>query len=201
PRRHPEPATPPPPRAAGGSPDNPGPPTGTPAATFARALSTLQRESGLSHTDLGAAARVDRSYISRIVIGERLPSWKVTRRFADACGADPEELRPLWDAARGYRPTRPGHLGALLRGMHLASGLVGADLLHARTGNQVSIDEINGLLAGTRTADWPTVEGLVTAMRAEPATVRPLWEAATTPHVPQSLPPTPGLTTYAHHFG
>ncbi|MEU9998090.1 helix-turn-helix transcriptional regulator [Streptomyces sp. NPDC050848] len=182
--RHPEPAPTPQPAAEGGSPDHRALPTTTAGATLSKALSQLQRETGLTFTALGDAAGVSRSYISRVLTGERTPSWKVTRRMAEACGADPDELRPLWDAARGYKVAQPSSLHAALRGMHLAAGHIDTEELCARTGNALTGEEVTGLLHGTRTADWPTVSALVTALRGQPDTIRPLWQAATTPTSP-----------------
>lgn len=177
--RHPEPG---PPRQApiGGAPGQPSTPaasTTTTAATLSRALSQLQRESRLTYTVLGEAAGVSRSYVSRILSGERAPSWKVTQKLAEACGADPDDLRPLWEAARGYRVASPGNFHAALRGMQLAAGNLRPEELSARTGHTLTKDQVAGLLHGTRTADWPTVSTLVTALRGQPDTIRPLWQA------------------------
>ncbi|MEU6987380.1 helix-turn-helix transcriptional regulator [Streptomyces sp. NPDC046324] len=192
--RHPEPAPAPQPAAEGGSPDLSTLSTTTPAATLSKALSQLQRETGLTFTTLGDAAGVSRSYVSRVLTGERTPSWKVTRLIVEACGADPDELRPLWDAARGYRVAQPSSLHAALRGMHLAAGHVDTAELCARTGNTLTGEEVTGLLHGTRTADWPTVSTLVAALRGQPDTIRPLWQAAAAPAGGLSLSDRGGAT-------
>ncbi|MEV6048399.1 helix-turn-helix domain-containing protein [Streptomyces xanthochromogenes] len=180
--RHPIPASPPPPRAAGGSPGRPGPPTDTPAATLTRALSHLHRESGLTFRALAEVVRVDPSYVSRIMTGERTPTWKVTRTIAAACGGDPEELRPLWDAARGYHVAQPHSLHAALRGLHLATGHLSPDALCARARQPLFQDDVVAVLSGTQVPDWPVIDRLVTALGGEATAIRPLWEAASDHH-------------------
>lgn len=40
------------------------------------------------------------SYLSRILSGERVPTWNLTRKFARACGADPDVLRTVWESEK-----------------------------------------------------------------------------------------------------
>ncbi|MEV7091198.1 helix-turn-helix transcriptional regulator [Streptomyces sp. NPDC093085] len=175
--RHPEVASPRPRRPAGGTGGMDGSAPGQgPAAILTSALSHLQRISGKTHKTLALDARVDPSYISRILSGERMPSWKVTRCMTLSCGGDPAELRPLWDAARGYRVARPSTLHAALRGLHLAAAQPTVDHLHTRT--RLPAADITAALHGGRLPDWPTVKGLVTALHGQPESIRPLWDAA-----------------------
>ncbi|MCM2393764.1 helix-turn-helix domain-containing protein [Streptomyces albipurpureus] len=199
-RRHPEPA----PRSTESPPADTSLPD-SPAKLFSQAMSRLHRESGLTFTALGEAARVDRSYVYRVVAGERLPSWKVTRRLARACDVDPGDLRPLWEAARGYRVTRPGNLHAALRGMNLAAGHLTPETLASRANYAVTQADVTGLLAGTRLTNWRKVTDLVTAMGGSPDLIRPLWEAASAhpgPTVSCFHPTTtPADTPFAAMFG
>ncbi|MDX3854010.1 helix-turn-helix transcriptional regulator, partial [Streptomyces sp. AK02-01A] len=184
------PAPAPPSRPEGGFSDTDnGPPTRGPAATLASALSHLHRVSGKSIRVLSEETGISPSYASRVFSGERLPTWKVTRKLALACDGEPDELRLLWNAARGYRVVRPTSLSAALRGLHLAAALPEPDVIRARAGNTLSLEDITSMLNGSRIPDWPRVDHLVDALRGEPETIRPLWEAA---H--QSLPPTTGIT-------
>ncbi|MFE1383486.1 helix-turn-helix domain-containing protein [Streptomyces sp. NPDC058740] len=177
--RHPAPGPPrrPPVDAAPGTPS---PPSTTPASALAMALSTLQRQKRPSYSTLGAAAGVSRSYVSRIFSGERIPSWPVARTITVECGGDPEVIRPLWEAARGYRLAQPSSLHAALQGMQLAAGNIPSEELSARTG--LAEQRVAGLLHGTQTADWPTVSTLVTALQGQPETIRPLWQVAQGAH-------------------
>ncbi|MFF8604179.1 helix-turn-helix domain-containing protein [Streptomyces sp. NPDC015232] len=184
--RHPEPGPPrrPPIDAAPGTPS---PPSTSPASTLAMALSTLQRQNKPSYSTLGAAAGVSRSYVSRIFSGERIPSWSVARKITLACGGDPEVIRPLWEAARGYRVAQPASFHAALQGMQLAAGNIRPAELSARTG--LAEQRVVGLLHGTQTADWTTVSALVTALRGEPDAILPLWQLSQ-----RSSPPHHGTT-------
>ncbi|MFB9558605.1 helix-turn-helix domain-containing protein [Streptomyces roseoviridis] len=185
--RHPEPG---PPRRppADAAPGTPSPPSTSQASALAKALSNLQRQNKPSYSTLGQAAGVSRSYISRILSGERIPSWPVTRKITIACGGDPEVLRPMWEAARGYRIAQPPDFYAALRGMQLAAGNIRPQELSARTG--LAEHRVTGLLRGTDTADWTTVSTLVTALRGEPDAIRPLWQATQRAH-----PGWPGSTS------
>ncbi|RRR83166.1 XRE family transcriptional regulator, partial [Streptomyces sp. RP5T] len=40
------------------------------------------------------------SFMSRILSGERVPTWTLTRKFAQACGADPAVLRTVWESEK-----------------------------------------------------------------------------------------------------
>ncbi|MFB7454956.1 helix-turn-helix domain-containing protein [Streptomyces sp. NPDC056194] len=195
--RAPEPPSPRTPTPEGGAPgtlSTPAAPTTTPAATLSKALSQLQRESKKTFSALGDQAGVSRSYISRVLTGERTPSWKVTRAIAIACGADPDVLRPLWEATRGYHVVQPSSLHAALRGMQLAAGNLAPAEVSARTGNSLSQDEITGILHGTRTPDWTTVRTLVTALNGQPEVIQPLWHAAQ-PRAATPMTAAPGLPT------
>ncbi|MFE4492443.1 helix-turn-helix domain-containing protein [Streptomyces niveus] len=174
--RHPERTPRRPLRPAGGTGSADGGPPGRPGAILASALSQLQRTSKKQHKVLASEARVDPSYISRILSGERVPSWRVTRRFVVSCGGDPDEVQPLWNAARGYHVVQPTTLHAALRGLHLAAAQPPIDLLRART--HLSTDDITAALQGDRLPDWPATDRLVTALQGQPETIRPLWNAA-----------------------
>ncbi|WP_030694421.1 helix-turn-helix transcriptional regulator [Streptomyces globisporus] len=192
----PSPRTPTPEGGAPGILSTPAAPTTTPAATLSKALSQIQRESKKTFAALGDQAGVSRSYISRVLTGERTPSWKVTRAIAIAiaCGADPGVLRPLWEATRGYHVVQPGSLHAALRGMQLAAGNLAPAEVSAHTGNSLSQDEITGILHGTRTPDWTTISTLVTALNGQPEVIQPLWHAAQ-PRLALPTTATPGLPT------
>ncbi|MER8233242.1 helix-turn-helix transcriptional regulator [Streptomyces sp. NPDC094049] len=178
---HPGPARSAPVGGAPGQPSAPVPASMSPASSFARALSHLQRQNSPTYAVLADAAGVSRSYVSRILSGERTPSWRVTQRFVETCGGDPEVVRPLWEAARGYRVAQPTSLPIALRGMQLAAGNICPGELSARTGHLLSEHQVLGMLHGTQTPDWTTVKTLVTALRGQPETIQPLWQATQLP--------------------
>ncbi|MFI1018890.1 helix-turn-helix domain-containing protein [Streptomyces sp. NPDC020965] len=134
---------------------------------------------------------VDRSYLSRIVSGERSPSWNVTRELALACDADPVEPRPLWDAARGLTAAQPTGFHAALRGMNLAAGRPTPTTLRTRTGNALSEADVTGLLNGTHVTEWPLVARLITAVGAHTDTIHPQRNPPVTTPTRQPTPPHP----------
>ncbi|MEU7644793.1 helix-turn-helix domain-containing protein [Streptomyces huasconensis] len=177
-----EPRPPAAPREASSTSDSNGPPAApadSPAATLARALSHLHRTSGKTLRSLGKDAKVTPSYMSRIMTGERLPSWKVTRQITLSCKGDPAELRPLWEAARGYEPANPATLNAALRGLRLSAASPPYSHIRDRAHNALSLEEIRGMLEGGHVPDhWSSVRHLVSALNGQPETIRPLWDIA-----------------------
>ncbi|MER7978307.1 helix-turn-helix transcriptional regulator [Streptomyces sp. NPDC095817] len=63
-------------------------------------LSMLIRTAQLTNKDVSDKIGCSASYLSRILSGERVPTWDLTRRFARACGADPEVLRTVWESEK-----------------------------------------------------------------------------------------------------
>ncbi|MER7196685.1 MULTISPECIES: helix-turn-helix transcriptional regulator [unclassified Streptomyces] len=147
-------------------------------STFGRALSHLHRSSDKSMRVLGEEAGVSASYVSRIMSGDRLPTWGVTRRLVRALDASPEDLRPLWDAAHGQKPPSPDSLSAALRGLRLANAHPSFRQLSARINHSLSPGEIAAVIEGDQVPDWEQVEHLVAALHGRPESVLPLWNAA-----------------------
>ncbi|MEV4968268.1 helix-turn-helix transcriptional regulator [Streptomyces sp. NPDC024062] len=125
-----------------------------PSAPRNQALPGAHRWAGNSpsYSTLGRAAGVSRSYISRILSGERTPSWEVTLKSTFECGGDPDAVRPPWEAARGYHNRYPASLQATLRGLQLAAGNVPLEEPSDRAGHSLTGQQIMSLLRGTGTA-------------------------------------------------
>ncbi|MGG2464617.1 helix-turn-helix domain-containing protein [Streptomyces sp. RGM 3693] len=160
-----------------GGPDS-GPPGQDSRTALASALSHLQRASDKTLRVLADEARVSASYISRILSGERSPTWKVTRRMVHACGGDPEAVRPLWDAAHGRRPARAGSLHAALRGLYLSAACPDPTQICLSSGHALTEREVRGLLQGSLIPDWETVGAVVGVLHGRPDDIRPLWDHA-----------------------
>lgn len=175
------------------------PPEETPltsAQQLAAALSHLQRASKLPMRELGQAAGVSASYVSRVLSGERVPSWDVTRRIALACGGDPPAIRTLWRTARGLTTSAKiapvdavDAVHAALRGLYLSAGRPDPHDISLGCHNTMTEREITATLDGERLPDWPTLGRLVLALDGRPATMRPLWEAAHRNPAPAAGPP------------
>ncbi|MGW1957628.1 helix-turn-helix domain-containing protein [Streptomyces sp. NPDC001920] len=147
-----------------------------PAAVLTRALAHLQHVSGKTRRELADDTGVSASYVSRVLSGERCPSWKVARLFTLACEGDPAEVRPLWEAARAHLPAQRQSLPAALRGLHLAAARPPADELGEHT--RLTAHAITGMFHGTAVPSWEDVEELAHALDAEAQPLRPLWNAA-----------------------
>ncbi|XIE81615.1 helix-turn-helix domain-containing protein [Streptomyces sp. SBR177] len=50
----------------------------------------LIRTSKLTNKEVSKKIGCSASYLSRILSGERVPTWTLTRNFAQVCGADPQ---------------------------------------------------------------------------------------------------------------
>ncbi|MFD5610564.1 helix-turn-helix domain-containing protein [Kitasatospora sp. NPDC127060] len=158
------------------------------AAKLASALSFLQRRSGRSARELAAAAGLSASKVSRMFVGDRVPSWPVTQALVEAVGGHPAEIRPLWEAACGLLPERPfdatpvveaqyvASFVAAVRGLHLAAFAPDPLSISHSSKGRVSPQTATDLLSGNRVPSWPTVEAVLEVLHADPALVLPLWE-------------------------
>ncbi|WP_185921955.1 helix-turn-helix domain-containing protein [Streptomyces sp. WAC06614] len=186
--RPPRPASPVAGRQEEHGPSSPALP-GHPGYQLTTALSHLQRSSGRTQRWLADEVGVSPSLLSRILLGRRTPKWNVVKAIAESCGADPADLRPLWEKALGIVPVElPGPedflqaaaaLKASLRGMWLAAGtpLPQALCFHhpLLTPGRVRRALVTGR-PETDLADWPFVAALATALRGQPEDLHPLWK-------------------------
>ncbi|TFE54682.1 hypothetical protein E3E14_07045 [Streptomyces sp. ICN441] len=174
--------------------ERPGLPQQTPPCAnpqdLASVLSSLQRASGQSLRALGARTGLSPSFLSRLMNGERFPTWRDAAAIARACGADPVILRKVWEdaEARRGREKRPHTLASALRYLHMRAGRPTPWAI-ATTSGTLSQDHVTGLLEGTAVYDWEHVERLVQVLDGEPSFFRPLWEQ--TAPTPQAWSPAP----------
>ncbi|MFJ6792074.1 helix-turn-helix domain-containing protein [Streptomyces angustmyceticus] len=157
------------------------------------ALSYLRRTSKTTVGSLAYLTGVSASYIYRITSGERTPTWEVTKRFALACEADPEDLMFLWNRAHRLE-TPPARdraeavrtLQAALRGLYLAAASPGLPRLPKTV--HLTSRAAEALLATSSEAPptahylrWPVVRDLTAALQGDPQAIRPLWEQIESP--------------------
>uniref|UniRef100_A0AAU1UML0 Helix-turn-helix transcriptional regulator n=1 Tax=Streptomyces sp. NBC_00119 TaxID=2975659 RepID=A0AAU1UML0_9ACTN len=154
------------------------------SAKLAAALSHLHETSGLTIREVAERTGVSPSYVSRILSGERTPTWQVVGELAELCGGDPMELSVLWESMHGLtappRPAIPGavaRLQAALRGLYLAAGRPDIEQLRRASHGVLTAQSIQHMLGGELVPAWPATSALVTALGGWPADVRPLWEA------------------------
>ncbi|MFE4622687.1 helix-turn-helix domain-containing protein [Streptomyces mirabilis] len=154
------------------------------SAKLASALSYLHRASELTIREVAEQTSLSPSYVSRILSGERTPTWPVVRTLVDLFDGDPAELAVLYESAHGLGP-RPRHaipdavarLQAALRGLHLAAGRPQFGAVRRASRGVLSTQAIREILEGEMVPGWEQTSALVTALGGGPADVRPLWEA------------------------
>lgn len=151
---------------------------------LAAALSYLQRKSGLSIRVIADRTMLSPSFISRILSGERLPSWDLVCHLCSILGHEPGELRLLCEAAHGIeqppRQTVTEYIAALkaaFRGLHLAAARPTPDEIHRRSHGLVPVQVVAQVLRGDAVPEWEVVGALVTALGGQAADFKPLWEA------------------------
>ncbi|MFF5567659.1 helix-turn-helix domain-containing protein [Streptomyces sp. NPDC012623] len=148
------------------------------------ALGFLLRASGRT---VGAAAEqtgVPAASISRLLAGERVPEWPTIFTLVTILDGRPDELRPLWEWAKGRAPiafhggvTAVSRFQSALRGLHLAAGRPALD--EVSLSGSLGTDKIRILesaLAGDSLAGWEDISLLVRHLGGRPEQFRPLWE-------------------------
>ncbi|MFE4218590.1 helix-turn-helix domain-containing protein [Streptomyces sp. NPDC056844] len=136
--------------------------------------------------DVAAEAGVHPSYLSRIIMGKRRPSWATTHRLTAACKGDVSAIRSLWEAAAYSDSTqeaapasvtaqRPSTLQDLLLGLFLAAGQPTEWVIADKGGGEV--EDIQAILAG-RVVSWDAVSKFSTALGLDPSAAYPLWALA-----------------------
>ncbi|MGP3927216.1 hypothetical protein [Streptomyces sp. 8N616] len=99
---------------------------------------------------------------------------------------------------RGLADTGTFH--AALRGLHLSATRPDPDTIRKASHGLLSVEDVTGLLSGSRIGDWKTVDRLVHALHGRPADIQPLWHAARIP-APSSTTTGPARPWHAEHFG
>lgn len=162
----------------------PAPISVTAGQRLAAALSQMQRDSGVSIRHMADHTMLSPSFISRVLSGERLPSWDLVCHLATLLGQDPRELRLLCEAAHGIaQPPRQtvteniASLQAALRGLHLAAARPSPQQIERRSRNKVSAGAAAQILRGAYVPEWETLGVMVTALGGRAADFKPLWES------------------------
>jgi transcriptional regulator with XRE-family HTH domain len=105
-------------------------------------LSMLIRTAQLTNKDVSSRIGCSASYLSRILSGERVPTWELTRKFAHTCGADPEVLRTVWESEKLRYKASDHHTKAPDTPVLAAAERLRAAIhtLHLRAGRPTPID-------------------------------------------------------------
>ncbi|MEU8623494.1 helix-turn-helix transcriptional regulator [Streptomyces sp. NPDC048669] len=158
--------------------------TATARQRLAAALSQIQRESGFSIRRIADHTMLSPSFISRVLSGERLPSWDLVCHLCGILGQEPRELRLLCEVAHGVtqqpRQTVLEHIASLkagLRGLHLSAARPTPQQINRRSKGRVPVELVTPVLEGDAVPEWEILGSLVTALGGHAADFKPLWEA------------------------
>ncbi|MGK5549902.1 helix-turn-helix domain-containing protein, partial [Streptomyces sp. URMC 127] len=176
---------------------------------LAPVLSMLARASQKPMKELSERTRCSASYLSRILSGERIPTWELTERFARACGADPAVLRSVWETERlrtngplldtedegeGEDDDDPHRAGArllrALRTLHVRAGQPTAHDIATASKRQLTPTLITAVLDGTQFPGWRDLISLLHVLGGDITYFQPLWETANRPTTPTDTTPT-----------
>jgi transcriptional regulator with XRE-family HTH domain len=154
-------------------------------------LSRLQIATGIPLRQLGLRTQVSASYLSRVLSGEKFPTWELTEKLALALGADSDTLRKVWSDERQRNrahcrtsrtqspnpaPEQASSLPAALRTLHQRAACPTPYSLAVATAHAVSPDDIRKILHGEMRGTWEQVAALIRAMDGEPSFFHPHWE-------------------------
>ncbi|WP_257042304.1 helix-turn-helix domain-containing protein [Streptomyces sp. TLI_55] len=156
----------------------------SPADQLASALAQLQAASGLTIREVANSTMLSPSFISRVLSGDRLPTWDLVCALARLFGSDPAELRVLFEAAHGLTaPARQpvaqalAQLHAAVRGLYLAAKSPSPQRIELLTARAIDATAARRVLGGVDVPEWEVLAALVHALGGRPVDFQPLWEA------------------------
>ncbi|MGV9351247.1 helix-turn-helix domain-containing protein [Streptomyces spiralis] len=177
-------------------------------------LSMLIRTAQLTNKEVSSRIGCSPSYLSRILSGERVPTWNLTRRFAQACGADPEVLRTVWESEKLSQkdrelppdiddPSLPAadRLRAAVQTLHVRAGRPAANDVAVASRWLLSTEAVASVLEGTILPHHAVLETFVRVLGGDTDHFHRLLDNAhaeaaqtTRPHCPTPAAPHPSPT-------
>lgn len=153
-----------------------------PAQRMASALTRMKNGSGRRQREIAQEMRVDDSYVSRMLSGERPVSWKHVRAICKVCDGDEQLMKPLWEVAAGVpfadSDDPVDYLRTYLKALRYANGWPSEEKILASTQHTVTAAELRQALEGPGVPSWLAVAQITAALQALPDTARPLWRRA-----------------------
>jgi transcriptional regulator with XRE-family HTH domain len=142
----------------------------------------MQKSSGRRQRELAEKMGVHESYASRMLSGQRAPSWMHVKIMCEACGVDPAQMKPLWEVAAGVQPSNTedpvAYLRTYLKGLHYALGSPGPEAILTAAQHTITAHDIDRALHGPGIPDWPVIDRLTVVLQSLPTITRPLWRRA-----------------------
>ncbi|GAB7111104.1 hypothetical protein JCM4814A_94230 [Streptomyces phaeofaciens JCM 4814] len=185
----------------------PSEPSGAAFNRLAPILSMLIRTAQLSNKEVSSRIGCSASYLSRMLSGERVPTWTLTRKFAQACGADPEVLRTVWESEKlsernrapapvdADEPPLPAaeQLRTAVRTLHLRAGRPAPNDVAVASRWLLSTGTVASILEATVLPPQDVLETFVRILGGDVRRFSQLLDnarAEATPHPARRQPPT-----------
>ncbi|AWL37150.1 XRE family transcriptional regulator [Streptomyces sp. SM18] len=148
------------------------------------ALRYLLRASGRTTGAVADQAGIPATAFSRLLTGERIPEWPAVFTLTTILDGRPEELRMLWEWAKGRTPTAAhggatavARLGNAMRGLHLAAGRpTMRDLGLPGVHGAGKLRLLEAVVNGDSMAGWEDFALLVQHLGGSQEQFRHLWE-------------------------
>ncbi|MEU0632770.1 helix-turn-helix transcriptional regulator [Streptomyces sp. NPDC005989] len=162
-----------------------------PHQRLACALTVMWKRSGIPQHELAKHMNIHRSYLSRILSGERSATLSYVELIAKQCGdgTETEFATLLWKIAADdpVCTTDPVHtLRTYFQALNYAAGSPREDRILLSTRRGITIDELRQAFHGPGVPEWKVYHRLATALQSKPEIARPLWRNATSDHGPVS---------------
>lgn len=146
-----------------------------------RVLESARTELRLDDSVVACRSGLSPRKVREVLNGTALLSWGETLRLAGALDVRAGEVQRLWESAQGLTAhpassidVAAGELHDVLSSLHRAALRPAAGELARASGLHAPV--VAAILRGDWVPDWPTAAHLASALGAEPALVRTLWE-------------------------
>ncbi|AZK97109.1 MULTISPECIES: helix-turn-helix domain-containing protein [Streptomyces] len=168
-------------------------PTGAALNRLAPVLSMLVRTARLSNKEVSDLIGCSGSYLSRILSGERVPTWALTQKIARACGADPEVLRAVWESEKLSSRCRDIHyidyagdrgqsaaerLRKAIRTLHLRAGRPQPEDIAVASRWALSFTDADGILKGHNLPTWESLTNFILTLGGKPYQFKEIFNQA-----------------------
>ncbi|MFD7533666.1 helix-turn-helix domain-containing protein [Streptomyces sp. NPDC059849] len=155
-----------------------------PHQRLACALTLMWKQSGIPQRELALRMNIHRSYLSRILSGERSATLAYVELIAKECaaGTETEFATLLWKIAADapVSTTDPVHtLRTYFQALNYAAGSPREDRLLSSTRRSITAADLRRAFHGPGVPQWAVYHRLATALQSKPEIALPLWRNAT----------------------
>ncbi|WP_371099174.1 helix-turn-helix domain-containing protein [Streptomyces sanglieri] len=165
-----------------------------PHQRLACALTLMWKQSGIPQRELALRMNIHRSYLSRILSGERSATLAYVELIAKECAGSTETefATLLWKIAADdpVSTTDPVHtLRTYFQALNYAAGSPREDRLISSAPRGITTAELRWAFHGPGVPQWTVYHRLATALQSKPEFALPLWRNATHDRGPGSSLP------------